>query len=257
MLQVLISVTFTRSTLGNLSSENTTYVKAKVVAHDIFNSLDRKPTIDCSEDYDNARFSYPARSGMLILQVFCLSILAEKLVVLVGSLYSKKSTIINLIQQFYDLSTGRLNIEEINIKGWSLSYLRSRMVLVGKKLILFGLSITKNIAYGKPNTGEEKTTSAIKMANTYTFILEQLQSYKIKIQECDGEKEELVLLGTTWSRDCEKVVQTAFNDTSEDRTTVAIAHPLSVIQGSDCITAMKRNKPMEIGTQKQLLSIRG
>ncbi|KAI9291177.1 P-loop containing nucleoside triphosphate hydrolase protein, partial [Neoconidiobolus thromboides FSU 785] len=263
MFQVVISVVFTGSALGNSSSQITTYVKAKIAAQDIFKLLDRKSTINCDEDYGthpakltgnvkltNARFSYPTRLDIPILQGLDVSILAGKRVALVGSSGSGKSTVISLIQRFYDLNSGSLHVEGTNIKEWNLPYLRSGMAIVGQEPVLFDLTIRENIAYGRPDASEEEIVNAAKMANAHNFILEQPEGYDTRVGErggklSGGQKQriaiaravllnpKLLLLDEATSAldsDSEKVVQVALDKAAEGRTTITIAHRLSTVQ---------------------------
>ena len=115
-------------------------------------------------------FAYPARPDVRILKNFCLTIKAGKSTALVGQSGSGKSTIIGLIERFYDPLKGSVRIKGTDIRNFNLKSLRKHIALVGQEPTLFAGSIRDNILYGKENTTEVEMIEAAKSANAHDFI---------------------------------------------------------------------------------------
>ncbi|CAG8783209.1 13501_t:CDS:2, partial [Racocetra persica] len=159
MLRVMFAVVFTAVSLGQMSTFAPDVAKAKVAAISIFEILDRKSLIDPTDNegkdrpapvlgdssFHSVRFNYPARPDIPILRGLDLSIYSGKTIALVGSSGSGKSTVISLLLRFYDVNSGEVEIEGVNVKQWNLEYLRANMALVGQEPVLFDLTIAENI----------------------------------------------------------------------------------------------------------------
>jgi ATP-binding cassette subfamily B (MDR/TAP) protein 1 len=118
----------------------------------------------------NVDFVYPARPKAMILRNFCLKINAESSVALVGRSGCGKSTIIGLIERFYDPLDGKVLIDGKDIRSFNLRSLRKHIALVGQEPTLFAGTIRENIAYGKDNATEAEIVEAAKAANAHEFI---------------------------------------------------------------------------------------
>ncbi|CAI2174077.1 6193_t:CDS:10 [Funneliformis geosporum] len=265
--------------------------KAKVAALSIFEILDRKPKIDVSDTegkdrptpvtgearIEEVHFNYPARPDVHILRGLDMSILAGKNIALVGSSGSGKSTVVALLLRWYDVNSGKVDIEKVNIKDWNLEYLRSNLALVGQEPVLFDLTIKESIAYGKDGCSQEEIETAAKEANIHNFIMSLPDKYDTKVGEkgtqlSGGQKQrvaiaralirspKLLLLDEATSAldsESEKVVQNALDKASEGRTTITIAHRLSTIQNADLILVCKKGKIVERGNHMELISQQG
>jgi len=187
---------------------------------------------------------------MYSLMIHSLSLNLLQTVALVGESGSGKSTVISLLERFYDPDSGRIYIDNVEIKKFKLSWLRQQMGLVGQEPILFNETIRTNIAYGKQgNPTEEEIIAATKAANAHNFICSLPQGYDTSVGErgvqlSGGQKQriaiaraivknpKILLLDEATSAldaESERVVQDALDKVIVDRTTVVVAHRLTTI----------------------------
>lgn len=149
----------------------------------MFETIARKPEInpfdsrgkvlsDISGEIElrDVHFSYPARPTEEIFSGFSLSIPSGSTAALVGQSGSGKSTVVSLIERFYDPSSGEILIDGINLKEFQLRWIRSKIGLVSQEPVLFMGSIKDNIAYGKDSATDEEIRSAAELANAAKFI---------------------------------------------------------------------------------------
>ena len=197
-------------------------------------------------------------------------------VALVGGSGSGKSTVISLLERFYNPHTGRILLNGMDIKEFRLSWLRQQMGLVGQEPILFNESIRANIAYGKEGIAtEEEITAAAKASNAHQFICALPEGYDTHVGErgtqlSGGQKQriaiaramlkdpKILLLDEATSAldaESEKVVQEALDRVSVNRTTVVVAHRLTTIRGADIIAVVKDGAVAEKGTHNELMKI--
>ncbi|XP_042492774.1 ABC transporter B family member 15-like [Macadamia integrifolia] len=225
----------------------------------------------------DVHFSYPERPNVVIFQGFSLSIEARKSTALVGQSGSGKSTIIGLIERFYDASEGTVEIDGRDIKAYHLRSLRKRIGLVNQEPTLFAATIRDNIAYGAFDGGkvdEVEIIEAAKTANAHDFITSLKDGYDTwcgdrGVQLSGGQKQRiaiarailknpavLLLDEATSALDSasEKVVQEALERVMVGRTSVVVAHRLSTIQKCDEIVVMEGGKVVEKGTHSALLA---
>ncbi|OIW14039.1 hypothetical protein TanjilG_11384 [Lupinus angustifolius] len=265
--------------------------KAKDSAASIFEILDTKPAIDSSSndgmtleivkgdiELEHVSFKYPTRPDIQIFKDLCLSIPAGKTVALVGESGSGKSTVISLLERFYNPDSGRVLIDGVDIKKFRLSWLRQQMGLVGQEPILFNESIRSNIAYGKEGGAtEEEIIAAAQAANAHKFISSLPNGYETSVGErgtqlSGGQKQriaiaramlkdpKILLLDEATSAldaESERIVQEAIEKVSENRTTVVVAHRLGTIKGADIIAVVKNGVIAEKGRHEVLVKIDG
>jgi len=195
---------------------------------------------------------------------------------LVGESGSGKSTVISLLERFYNPDTGRILLDGVDIKEFRLSWLRQQMGLVGQEPILFNESIRANIAYGKEGGAtEEEIVAAAEAANAHQFICGLPEGYDTSVGErgtqlSGGQKQriaiaramlkdpKILLLDEATSAldaESEKVVQEALDRLSVNRTTVVVAHRLTTIRGADIIAVMKNGAVAEKGRHDELMKI--
>lgn len=149
----------------------------------MFESIKRKPTIDSYDpsgtvlddikgdiELRDVYFRYPARPDVQIFSGFSLQIPSGKTAALVGQSGSGKSTVISLVERFYDPESGEVLIDGVNLKNLQLKWIREKIGLVSQEPILFLTSIRENIAYGKENATDEEIRNAIELANAAKFI---------------------------------------------------------------------------------------
>ncbi|CAM8988079.1 unnamed protein product [Rhodiola kirilowii] len=263
--------------------------KAKESTASIFKILDSKPVIDSSSEdgntlssvtgnigFEHVSFKYPTRQDIQIFKDLCLNFPAGKTVALVGESGSGKSTVISLIQRFYNPDSGRITLDGVEIKTLKLSWLRQQMGLVSQEPVLFNESIRDNIAYGKQGVPtEEEITEAAKAANAHNFISSLPQGYNTNVGErgiqlSGGQKQriaiarailkdpKILLLDEATSAldaESERIVQEALDRVMVNRTTVVVAHRLTTIKGADIIAVVKNGVVCEKGSHESLLRI--
>ncbi len=196
---------------------------------------------------------------------------------LVGMSGGGKTSLVNLIPRFYDVSEGRILIDQIDIRRASVASLRRQIAIVTQDTILFDHSVRYNIAYGKPNAAEEEVIAAAKAAYAFDFIQHLPRGFDTRIGELGnrlsgGQKQRiciarallkdapiLILDEATSALDTESemLVQKALENLMRGRTTFVIAHRLSTISVADRIMVLVDGKVVEEGTHQTLLSRRG
>jgi subfamily B ATP-binding cassette protein MsbA len=222
-------------------------------------------------NFKNIHFSY---SRNFYLKDFSLEIKKGKSIALVGSSGSGKTTLVNLINRFYDTDSGKILIDNIEIKNINLKSLRSLIGMVTQESILFNDTIKNNILIGDPTASEETIIKAAKIANAHDFIDSLPEKYLTNIGDggnklSGGQKQRLaiaraiiknppilILDEATSSLDSEseKSVQIALKNVMKNRTSIIIAHRLSTISNVDKIIVMEKGEIIETGTHKELLN---
>ncbi|PON33800.1 ABC transporter [Parasponia andersonii] len=265
--------------------------KARDSAASIFRILDSKPNIDASADegltfptitgeieLHHVSFRYATRRNVEIFRDLCLSIPSGKTVALVGESGSGKSTVISLIERFYEPLSGQVTLDGTDIKKFKLSWLRQQMGLVSQEPILFNETIRDNIAYGKQGeVTEEEIIAATKAANAHSFISSLPHGYDTSVGErgaqlSGGQKQriaiarailkdpKILLLDEATSAldaESERVVQDALDRVMVNRTTIVVAHRLTTIKGADIIAVVKNGVIAEKGRHDSLIKIPG
>ncbi|CAK9179611.1 unnamed protein product [Ilex paraguariensis] len=263
--------------------------KAKDCAASIFEILDRKPKIDSSSnegttltsvkgdiDFHHVSFKYPTRPNVPIFKDLCLTIPSGKTVALVGESGSGKSTVVSLIERFYDPDSGRIHLDGVEIQKFQLSWLRQQMGLVSQEPVLFNETIRTNIAYSKQGEAtEEEIIAAAKASNAHNFISALPQGYDTSVGErgvqlSGGQKQriaiaraimkdpKILLLDEATSAldaESERIVQEALDRVMVNRTTVVVAHRLATIKGADVIAVVKNGVIAEKGRHDVLMNI--
>lgn len=222
--------------------------------------------------YENVHFEYPSRPDVPVLKGIDLEIKGGKTVALVGSSGSGKSTIVQLLMQFYHLNQGKITVNGRDIYDYNISELRKNIAIVPQEVILFGGTIRENIEYGKPGSSDESIKEAARQANALEFIqkfpegLETIvgdrgiklsggQRQRIAIARAILRDPSILLLDEATSSldaESEKVVQDALNNLMKGRTSIVIAHRLATIRDADCIYVLENGQIIEQGTHEEL-----
>ncbi|CAI9758623.1 unnamed protein product [Fraxinus pennsylvanica] len=226
-------------------------------------------------ELQNVDFAYPARPKVMIFKGFSVIIEAGKSTALVGESGSGKSTIIGLIERFYDPLKGVVNIDGLDMRSYDLRSLRKHIALVSQEPTLFADTIRRNITYGASEHIDEAEIIAVaKAANAHNFISGLKDGYNTwcgdrGLQLSGGQKQRiaiarailknpaiLLLDEATSALDShsEKVVQDAIERVMVGRTSVVVAHRLSTIQNCDMIVVLSKGKVVEQGTHSSLLA---
>ncbi|KAI3523832.1 hypothetical protein L1887_02272 [Cichorium endivia] len=264
--------------------------KTKNAADSVFGLLDQKSKIDYSDKsgtrlknvkghikFVHVNFKYPSRPDIQIFKDLCLTIRSGQTVALVGESGSGKSTVVSLLQRFYDVDSGQITLDGVDIRKLKVRWLRQQMGLVSQEPVLFNDTIRANIAYGKEgNVTEAEIFAATKLANAHNFISGLHQGYDTNVGErgiqlSGGQKQrvaiaraivkgpKILLLDEATSAldaESEKVVQDALCRVIVHRTTVVVAHRLSTIQGADVIAVVKNGVIAEKGKHEKLINIK-
>ncbi|KAM0035171.1 putative Type 1 protein exporter [Helianthus debilis subsp. tardiflorus] len=167
------------------------FAEASISASVINEMIERIPSIDSEDpqgttiselkgtlEFKDVDFAYPSRPECLVLKRFNLKVKACQTVGLVGQSGSGKSTVINLLERFYDPIEGEILLDDINIKSLNLKWLRGQMGLVSQEPILFAMSIKENILFGKEDATSEEIEEAAKRANAHEFIAQLPNGYE-------------------------------------------------------------------------------
>uniref|UniRef100_A0A7M4EZZ8 ABC-type xenobiotic transporter n=1 Tax=Crocodylus porosus TaxID=8502 RepID=A0A7M4EZZ8_CROPO len=289
---VFSAVVFGAMALGQSSSFTPDYAKAKMSAAHMFMLFERVPIIDGyskeglkPEIADGnitskeVMFNYPTRPEVKVLQGLNIKVEKGQTLALVGSSGCGKSTVVQLIERFYDPLDGEMLLDDQNTKALNIQWLRAQIGIVSQEPILFDCTIAENIAYGDNSreVSHEEIVSAAKAANIHSFIDSLPNKYNTRVgdkgtQLSGGQKQriaiaralirrpQILLLDEATSAldtESEKVVQEALDKARQGRTCIVIAHRLSTIQNADKIAVLQNGRIVEQGTHQQLLAEKG
>ncbi|CAF3775981.1 unnamed protein product [Rotaria sp. Silwood1] len=227
--------------------------------------------------FSNIHFSYPSRPDIPILNGLSFNVKRGQTVALVGLSGSGKSTCIQLLQRFYDPSSGSILIDGKQINEYNLKWLRQHIGVVSQEPVLFHTTIRQNILLGHDSATDEEIHQAAKMANAHAFIMALPDKYETKIGErgatlSGGQKQriaiaralirdpKILLLDEATSaldNESENIVQEALDRAAQSRTTLVIAHRLSTIRYADKIIVMQKGEIVEEGDHETLMQIEG
>lgn len=226
-------------------------------------------------EYRHVDFSY--NSSKQVLKDICLTIPKGKTVALVGQSGSGKSTFVDLLPRFYDVTRGAILIDGIDIRRLSFYNLRELMGNVNQDPILFNDTIYNNIAFGVESATPEQVEQAARIANAHDFIMQTEKGYQTVIGDrggklSGGQRQRLsiaravlknppimILDEATSALDTEseKLVQQALDNLMKNRTSIVIAHRLSTIKNADLICVFHDGQIVERGTHEELLEANG
>ncbi|KAK1334928.1 hypothetical protein QTO34_004500 [Cnephaeus nilssonii] len=302
VLLVFSAIVFGAMAVGQVSSFAPDYAKAKVSAAHIFMIIEKTPLIDSysteglqlntlegNVTFNEVVFNYPTRPDVPVLQGLSLEVKKGQTLALVGSSGCGKSTVVQLLERFYDPLAGTVQRN----KAAEVQWLRAQLGIVSQEPVLFDCSISENIAYGDNSrvvsqeeivraAKEAKSTTSLRRCLTILVLLfiiapPYLQKYNTRVgdkgtQLSGGQKQRIAIARALVRRprillldeatsaldtESEKVVQEALDKAREGRTCIVIAHRLSTIQNADLIVVFQNGKIREHGTHQQLLAQKG
>lgn len=299
IMTVLFAIMIGAVMVGNVAPNLQAMGSAIASGQKIFETIDRVPPIDSfSEEgekldhvrghikLDNVDFRYPSRPDVSVLENFSLEIKPGQTVALVGASGSGKSTIIGILERFYEILAGKVTIDGVDISQLNVRWLRQQLALVSQEPTLFGVSIYENIAYGLIGTVHESASEekkrqlveeAARQANAFDFIQDLTDGFETNVGDrgfllSGGQKQRiaiaraivrepkiLLLDEATSALDTksEGIVQDALDRAAADRTTIVIAHRLSTVKNANLIVVMNKGTIVEQGTHQQLIDQRG
>lgn len=225
--------------------------------------------------FDRVTFRYEENEN--IFENFSLNIKAGTNIALVGESGVGKSTICHLIPRFYEVISGKITIDGIDIKEMTLSSLRKNIGIVTQDVFLFTGTIKENIAYGKLDATDEEIYRAAKYANIHDYIITLEKGYDTQVGErgirlSGGQKQRisiarvflanppiLILDEATSALDSitEKNIQKSLDELSEGRTTLVVAHRLTTVRKADIITVITKDGIAEMGNHDELMKLQG
>ncbi|KAF9242528.1 P-loop containing nucleoside triphosphate hydrolase protein [Melanogaster broomeanus] len=297
VVNVFLAILIGAMSLAMVAPEMQAITNGRGAAAKLFATIERIPSIDSSSPdglkpekvegeitLEDVEFSYPSRPDVPIVKTLNISFPAGKTAALVGASGSGKSTIIALIERFYDPLSGSVKLDGVDVRDLNIKWLRSQIGLVSQEPTLFATTIKGNVAHGLINTpfehlAEEEKFKLIKeaciKANADGFISKLPQGYDTMVGErgfllSGGQKQRvaiaraivsdppiLLLDEATSALDTqsEGIVQDALDKAAAGRTTITIAHRLSTIKDADCIYVMGDGIVLEQGTHAKLLGL--
>ncbi|HEY8550901.1 MAG TPA: lipid A export permease/ATP-binding protein MsbA [Vicinamibacterales bacterium] len=232
------------------------------------------PPLRHEVEFRNVSFHYDDRDRRRILRDVSFKVRVGQVVAIVGLSGAGKTTLINLIPRFYDVTSGAILIDGIDIRDVTLASLRAQIGMVTQETVLFDDTIANNIAYGSPGASAAEIEKAARAANAHEFIQALPEGYNTRIGErgqrlSGGQRQRLaiarailknppilILDEATSSLDAEseQLVQEALAHLMENRTSFVIAHRLSTVRRADAIVVLERGVVKEIGLHDELLA---
>ncbi|KAF5020680.1 hypothetical protein F66182_7294 [Fusarium sp. NRRL 66182] len=295
ILTIMMAIMIGAFNIGNVAPNAQAFTNAIAAAAKIFNTIDRVSPLDSSSDkgdkiehiqgsirLSNIKHIYPSRPEVTVMQDVSLDIPAGKVTALVGASGSGKSTIVGLVERFYDPVQGSVYLDGHDISKLNLRWLRQQMALVSQEPTLFGTTIFHNIRHGLIGTKHENASEevqrelvieAAKKANAHDFVSSLPDGYETHVGErgfllSGGQKQRIAIARAVVSdpkillldeatsaldTKSEGVVQAALENAAEGRTTITIAHRLSTIRDAHNIVVMTEGRIVEQGTHNELL----
>jgi subfamily B ATP-binding cassette protein MsbA len=228
-------------------------------------------------DFRDVRFNYGGSSGPPTLDSVSFSVSAGQMLAIVGRSGAGKTTLVNLIPRFYDVTGGSICVDGRDLRDLTLASLRPQISIVTQETVLFDDTIATNIAYGRPDATPDEIEQAARAAHAHEFIEQLDLGYHAMIGErgqrlSGGQRQRLaiarailrdspilILDEATSSLDAESemLVQDALSNLMRNRTSFIIAHRLSTVRRADAIVVLARGRIVESGTHDELLALGG
>ncbi len=284
--QFVLFVTALLTTISptkSLADASANIQQGVAAAHRVFGILDTEPdlvdrpaarTLAGFRDrvrYDEVEFSYADSAPVLRRVSF--EVRRGEVVALVGASGAGKSTALDLLARFYDVDQGRITVDGVDLRDYTVASLRSQLAIVTQETILFHDTVRNNIAYGRPGATDEEIRGAAVAAHAHAFVQRMPQGYDTVIGErglklSGGERQRLaiaravlknapiLLLDEATSSldvESERMVQDALERLMRDRTVLVIAHRLSTVQHADRIVVLDRGEVVASGTHAELM----
>ncbi|KAH8297255.1 hypothetical protein KR044_008793 [Drosophila immigrans] len=283
---VLFAIIMGAQNLGFSSPHVDSFAVALGAARNLFRIIDRESQIDPMSEvgskpdsitgrlrFEDIHFRYPSRPDIEILKGLTVDVEPGQTVAFVGASGCGKSTVIQLMQRFYDPEQGQVRLDGRDLRSLNVAWLRAQIGVVGQEPVLFATTIGENIRYGNPQATQQDIERAARNANCHEFISKLPKGYDTKVGErgaqmSGGQKQRiaiaralvrnpkiLLLDEATSALDptSEKRVQDALELASQGPTTLVVAHRLSTVTNADKIVFVKDGVVAEQGTHDELM----
>ncbi|KAL9621580.1 MAG: hypothetical protein Q9160_003972 [Pyrenula sp. 1 TL-2023] len=299
IITIIMAIMIGAFSLGNVAPNGQAFTSALSAGAKIFSTIDRVSTIDPDSDagetldhvegkveLKNIKHIYPSRAEVVVMEDVNLVVHAGKTTALVGASGSGKSTIVGLVERFYDPVGGKVFLDDHDISKLNVRWLRQNISLVSQEPTLFATTIEQNIGHGLIGSAfaqesdekrRQRIIDAAKMANAHDFIENLPEGYETNVGErgfllSGGQKQRIAIARAVVSdpkillldeatsaldTKSEGVVQNALDAAAKGRTTIVIAHRLSTIKHADNIVVMQKGRIVEQGTHDELLEREG
>ena len=283
----LLALTAAYKPAKSITGTGDTLQHGLLAAEILFEFLDSEPDIKDAPDarelnakslsvgFKDVSFAYNPNEP--VLKNINLNVPAGKVCALVGPSGGGKTTLFNLLERFYEPQIGKVMINKVDIKKYTLKSLRENIAEVSQAVFLFNGTVADNIKYGRPDATDDDVVAAARAANAHDFIMEFPKGYDTPVGEgggllSGGQKQRiaiarailkdapiLLLDEATSALDTqsEKLIQSALGDLMRGRTTFVIAHRLSTILDADIICVIKDGQIIEQGTDEELCALDG
>ena len=265
-----------------LTDVNEKLQRGMAAAHSVFELLDLPeekkqglltPVLQGNIEFKEVNLTYA--DGHQAIHNFNLKVKSGETVALVGRSGAGKSSLVNLLLRFQEVSSGHIYLDQIDIQDLDINTLRTQIAMVNQQVVLFNRTVRENIAYGQlENAPDEDVIAAAKAAYAHDFILALPQGYdtqlgaqglnlsggqrqRIAIARAILKNAPILILDEATSaldNESEYFIQQAFDAAMQDRTTIVIAHRLSTIENADRIVVMDKGEIIEQGTHAELLA---
>jgi ATP-binding cassette, subfamily B, bacterial MsbA len=228
-------------------------------------------------EFRDVRFAYGGAGASATLDCVTLTVGVGQMLAIVGRSGAGKTTLVNMIPRFYDVTGGAILIDGHDVRDVTLRSLRAQIGIVTQETVLFDDTIAANIAYGRPDATHEEIDAAARAAHAHEFIVRLERGYETMIgergQRLSGGQRQRIAIARAILRDspilildeatssldveAEMLVQDALSNLMRDRTSFVIAHRLSTVRRADAIVVLERGRIVESGTHDELLARAG
>ncbi|HEU5181278.1 MAG TPA: ABC transporter ATP-binding protein, partial [Candidatus Polarisedimenticolia bacterium] len=282
----LVSLFWLYASVRNLAKINNDLQQSMAATRRVFEMMDLDLSVRDKTDavllppfrdrieFREVAFRYQAKP---VLEGVDLEVLRGQMIALVGGSGSGKTTLLNLLPRFYDVTSGSVTIDGVDVREVTLASLRAQIALVTQEILLFDDTVRHNIAYGRPDVPLSQVEAAARAAYAHDFILRLPKGYDTPLGEAGhllsvGERQRisiarallkdapiLILDEATSALDAESeaMVQKALNNLMQGRTTFVIAHRLSTVRNADRIAVLEGGRIVEQGSHETLLQRQG
>jgi ATP-binding cassette, subfamily B, bacterial MsbA len=282
----LAALLFMYGPIKKLSRVNANLQQAAAASERIFEVLDvhtevmsrpdaaPMPPFTREIEFKDVTFAYEDGHGRSTLRGVSFTIRAGQMVAIVGRSGAGKTTLVNMLPRFYDVTTGAITIDGRDVRDVTLASLRAQIGVVTQETVLFDDTIAGNIAYGMPTATPEQIEAAARAANAHDFITQQPDGYQTMIGErgqrlSGGQRQRLAIARALLKNspilildeataaldaEAERLVQQALATLLMNRTSFVIAHRLSTVRRADAIIVLERGRIVEIGKHDELVA---